>query len=144
MNRPDVKISVVTVAYNSASTISDTIRSVLDQTYPPYEYIVIDGASKDDTVAVVNGFKDEFDDKGIALTVVSEKDNGMYDAMNKGVSKATGDIVGIINGYDWYEKDVWIAAVVQRASALCFGEGTGLAQGQDARCSGTPDRRYDQ
>ena len=105
MNRPDVKISVVTVAYNSASTISDTIRSVLDQTYPPYEYIVIDGASKDDTVAVVNGFKDEFDDKGIALTVVSEKDNGMYDAMNKGVSKATGDIVGIINSDDWYEKD---------------------------------------
>ncbi len=105
MNRPDVKISVVTVAYNSADTIGATIRSVLDQTYPPYEYVVIDGASEDDTVAVVNGFKDEFDDKGIALIVVSEKDNGIYDAMNKGVAKATGDIIGIINSDDWYEDD---------------------------------------
>ena len=105
MYKEKIRISIVTVTYNSAETVADTVRSVLLQTYAPYEYIVIDGKSEDDTVAIVNGFSDEFTKKGIKLTVVSEKDNGIYDAMNKGVTKASGDIVGIINSDDWYEKE---------------------------------------
>ncbi len=103
MDSDKIRISVVTVTYNAAGTVADTIRSVLSQTYLPYEYIVVDGRSGDDTVAIVNSFKDEFEDKGIGFSVISEKDNGIYDAMNKGVAMAGGDIVGIINADDWYE-----------------------------------------
>ena len=103
MDRSDIKISIVTVTYNSSGTVRDTIRSVLGQTFAPYEYIVIDGRSDDDTVEIVNGYRSEFEKKGIDLVVVSEKDDGIYDAMNKGVAKARGDIVGIINSDDWYE-----------------------------------------
>ena len=113
MDKEKIRISIVTVTYNSAETVADTVKSVLLQTYAPYEYIVIDGKSEDDTVAIVNGFSDEFTKKGIKLTVVSEKDSGIYDAMNKGVTKASGDIVGIINSDDWYEKDA--LSVVARA-----------------------------
>ncbi|MBO4903730.1 MAG: glycosyltransferase [Lachnospiraceae bacterium] len=103
MSERDVRISIVTVTYNSAATIATAVRSVLDQTYPAYEYIVIDGASTDDTVAVIEGFADRFAKKGIRLDVISEPDNGIYDAMNKGVARASGDIVGIINSDDRYE-----------------------------------------
>lgn len=87
MNRGDVRISIVTPTFNSAATIADTVRSVLDQTHAPYEYIVIDGASTDDTLAVIGGFSKEFNDKGIKLVISSEPDNGIYDAMNKGTKK---------------------------------------------------------
>ncbi len=100
-----IKFSIITVTYNSAATFADTIKSVLSQTYTPYEYIVIDGKSTDGTVSVIEGFREEFEKKGIELTVVCEEDNGIYDAMNKGIDKATGDIIGIINSDDWYESD---------------------------------------
>ncbi len=103
--RTGIKFSIITVTYNSAATFADTIRSVLAQTYTPYEYIIIDGKSSDDTLSVIEGFRGEFEGKGIKLTVVSEKDNGIYDAMNKGIDRASGDIVGIINSDDWYEND---------------------------------------
>ena len=105
MERSDLKISIITVTYNSEATFADTIRSVLAQTFVPYEYIVIDGMSTDSTVQVIEGFRDELEKKGISLIVSSEKDNGIYDAMNKGIRKASGDIVGIINSDDWYETD---------------------------------------
>ncbi len=105
MERADLKISIITVTFNSAETFADTIRSVLAQTFLPYEYIVVDGMSTDATLSVIEGFRDEFEKKNIALTVISEKDDGIYDAMNKGIKKATGDIVGIINSDDWYEED---------------------------------------
>ena len=98
-----VRISIVTVSFNSVATIADTIRSVLAQTYLPFEYIIIDGGSSDGTLAVIEGFRESFDKKGTDLVVVSEKDDGIYDAMNKGVRMARGDIVGIINSDDWYE-----------------------------------------
>ena len=104
MDDSAIRISIVTVTFNSAETVRDTIRSVLGQTFAPYEYIVIDGKSTDDTVEIVNGYRGEFEKKGIELVVVSEEDSGIYDAMNKGVAKARGDIVGIINSDDWYEK----------------------------------------
>ncbi|MCR4655874.1 MAG: glycosyltransferase [Lachnospiraceae bacterium] len=103
----DVKtrISIVTVCYNSAGTISDTIESVLSQTLPPYEYIIIDGKSTDDTLEIASSYEPRFSQKGIRYVIVSEKDNGIYDAMNKGIALSSGDVTGIINSDDWYERD---------------------------------------
>lgn len=97
------KISVITVTYNSEKTLKRTAESVLNQTYRPFEYIVVDGASTDGTVSVIENMRPEFENAGIKLTVISEKDNGIYDAMNKGINLASGDIVGIINSDDFYE-----------------------------------------
>lgn len=98
-----LKISIVTAAYNAAATVRRTVESVLGQTYDNIEYIVVDGKSSDDTVKIVEEYRDKFEQKGYTLTVVSERDNGIYDAMNKGITLATGDIVGMINADDWYE-----------------------------------------
>lgn len=90
------KVSIITVCFNSAKTIGDTIESVLSQDYPDIEYIVIDGGSSDETVSIVNEYSDRIS------TIVSERDRGIYDAMNKGVAHATGDIVGMLNSDDVY------------------------------------------
>ncbi len=105
MENRDIKISVITATFNSHDTVEDTVRSIAAQTYPAHEYIVIDGGSDDGTVSVVERYREEIEKKGTKLIVVSEPDNGMYDAMNKGIIKATGDIIGIINSDDWYEPD---------------------------------------
>lgn len=105
MENDRVRISIVTVTYNSAATVKKTVQSVLAQTYPPFEYIVVDAVSTDDTLDMIQSFSDRFGEKGIKLTVISEPDDGIYDAMNKGVAAASGDIVGIINSDDWYEED---------------------------------------
>jgi glycosyltransferase involved in cell wall biosynthesis len=89
-----IKISIITIAYNSASTIEDTIKSVVNQDYPNVEYIIVDGASKDDTLKIVQKYKDKI------AKVISEKDKGIYDAMNKGVKLATGDVIGMLNSDD--------------------------------------------
>lgn len=91
-----MKISIVTVVYNCVNTIEGCIKSVLDQDYDDVEYIIVDGASKDGTVDVINKYKDQI------AHFVSEKDKGIYDAMNKGVKMATGDIVGILNADDFF------------------------------------------
>lgn len=87
------KISVITVVYNAVQTIENTILSVLHQTYPNIEYIVIDGASTDGTVDVIKKYSDR-------LTWFSEPDKGLYDAMNKGIQKATGDWINFLNSGD--------------------------------------------
>ena len=92
-----MKISLITVCYNSSGTIKDTLESVLKQTYDNYEYLIIDGLSKDNTLDIVKSYESKFNGK---LKIVSEKDNGLYDAMNKGIKLSTGDIVGIINSDD--------------------------------------------
>ncbi len=89
-----MKISIITVCYNSVETIRDTIESVLLQRYPNIEYIVVDGASKDGTLSVISEYE------GRIAKVISEPDKGIYDAMNKGVKVATGDYVGILNSDD--------------------------------------------
>ena len=89
-----LKISVVTVCYNMAQYIETTIKSVLSQDYPNLEYIVIDGGSTDGTQQIIEKYKDQL------AYYVSEPDNGMYDAINKGFSKATGDIIAWINADD--------------------------------------------
>ena len=96
-----MKISLVTVTYNSASTLRDTIESVLKQSYQDYEYLVIDGGSKDNTVDIIKEYEPKFNGK---LKWVSEKDKGMYDGINKGIRMATGDVVGIINSDDFYHR----------------------------------------
>ena len=95
----EIKVSIITVCYNAETTIEKTINSVLSQTYPNIEYIIIDGKSKDNTVNVINKYKSKI------AKFVSEPDNGIYDAMNKGIKMATGDVIGIINADDWYDKD---------------------------------------
>lgn len=98
----NIKISVVTVCYNSEKTIERTIKSVLNQTYDNYEYLIIDGGSKDGTLEIVNRYLNKFGDK---LKVTSEPDKGIYDAMNKGIAKAGGVVIGLINSDDYYEVD---------------------------------------
>ncbi len=97
------KISVITPTYNSEKTIDGTINALLRQSFSDFEYIVIDGLSKDNTVNRIKSFIPAFEQKGVSVRIVSEKDNGVYDAMNKGVSLAKGELVGITNSDDWYE-----------------------------------------
>lgn len=94
-----MKISIITVSYNSAKTIKDTIDSVLRQKYSDYEYLVVDGASKDGTVDVIREYEPKFEGR---MRWVSESDRGIYDAMNKGIKMATGDVVGILNSDDFF------------------------------------------
>jgi glycosyltransferase involved in cell wall biosynthesis len=89
-----MKISIITVVYNRERTIERAIQSAINQSYKNIEYIIIDGASKDATMQVVNRYKDQI------AVIVSEKDNGMYDALNKGIKLATGDVIGILHADD--------------------------------------------
>jgi glycosyltransferase len=90
-----MRVSVITATYNSASTLHDTLNSVSGQTYPNVEHIIVDGQSADDTMKIVHSHKH-------IGKVISEKDKGIYDAMNKGISMATGEIIGILNSDDFY------------------------------------------
>lgn len=92
-----MKITIITVCYNSEKTIKDTLESVLKQNYENYEYLIIDGKSKDKTLDIVKKYEPTFKGK---LKWISERDKGLYDAMNKGIKLATGDIIGIINSDD--------------------------------------------
>ena len=94
-----MKISLITVTYNSGKTLITTINSVLKQTYKNIEYIVIDGNSKDNTVSIIKEYEADF--KG-NLKWISETDSGLYDAMNKGIKMATGDVIGILNSDDFF------------------------------------------
>ena len=102
-----MKVSIITVCYNSAATIEDTIESVLGQTYDAIEYIVIDGASSDDTLQIMDKYKNDIS------VFVSEKDKGMYDAINKGIQHSTGELIGILNADDFYIDNSVISDVVQ-------------------------------
>lgn len=94
-----IKVSVITVVYNGEKYLEHTIQSVLNQTYKNIEYIIIDGGSTDGTRDIIKKYEDKL------AYWISEKDSGIYDAMNKGIQKATGDYVGLINADDWYELD---------------------------------------
>ena len=101
-----MKISIITVVWNNKETIKDAINSVLNQTYKDIEYIIIDGASTDGTIDIVKSYGDKI------TKFVSEPDDGLYDAMNKGISLATGDVVGILNSDDFYIDEFVIQKVV--------------------------------
>lgn len=98
-----MKISVVTVAYNSEKGIGKTIESVLRQSWGDVEYLIIDGKSSDRTVEIAESYRNALEEKGIVYQVVSEPDNGIYDAMNKGIRMASGDVIGLLNSEDTYE-----------------------------------------
>ena len=93
-NKETIKISIVTICYNSAKTIENTIESVLSQGYDNLDYVIIDGGSTDSTMSIVNKYRDRMS------VVVSEKDRGISDAFNKGISRSTGDIICFINSDD--------------------------------------------
>lgn len=103
-----MKISIITVAYNAASTIRDCLQSVAEQSFQDVEHIIIDGASTDGTMEVIERYRDHL------ASVISEPDQGIYDAMNKGIRLATGDVVGTLNADDWYA-DPEVLAKVARA-----------------------------
>lgn len=100
-----MKISLISATYNSAKTVRDTLQSIADQTYQNIEHIIIDGASKDNTLEIVKQFPH-------VAKMVSEPDKGIYDAMNKGIKAATGDIIGILNSDDFYQDANLIQKVV--------------------------------
>lgn len=106
-----MKISIITATYNSGGTIASTLESVLSQTHNDYELIIIDGASGDNTLEVVEAYRERF---GGRMRCVSEPDKGIYDAMNKGIAMATGDVVGILNSDDFYTAP----HVLERVNAL--------------------------
>jgi glycosyltransferase involved in cell wall biosynthesis len=108
---PAMKISVITVSYNSAKTIEDTILSVVKQTYSNIEYIVIDGGSTDGTLDICEKYREKI------RHLVSEKDKGIYDAMNKGLALASGEVIGILNSDDLYADDNVIAKVADKISS---------------------------
>jgi glycosyltransferase involved in cell wall biosynthesis len=103
-----MRVSIITVARNSAATIAGTIGSVTAQTYSDIEYIIIDGDSVDGTQAIVEQYRDK------VTRFVSEPDRGIYDAMNKGIALASGDVIGILNSDDEYADDQVISDVVNR------------------------------
>jgi glycosyltransferase involved in cell wall biosynthesis len=99
-----MKISIITATYNSAATVRDTLTCIASQKYPNIEHIIVDGVSKDNTLAIVNEFSH-------IAKMISEKDKGIYDAMNKGVQLATGDIIGILNSDDFYTSSLVLSKV---------------------------------
>jgi glycosyltransferase len=103
-----MKISIITVVYNNEKTIKDAMQSVLGQSYRDIEYVVIDGKSKDNTINLINEYKERLG------YFISESDNGLYDAMNKGIKACTGDVIGILNSDDLYQDSDVIAAVMDQ------------------------------
>jgi glycosyltransferase involved in cell wall biosynthesis len=101
-----MKISIITVCYNSAATLEKTILSVASQTYKNIEYVIVDGNSKDETLNIINKHE------GKITQWISEPDRGLYDAMNKGIAMATGDVIGILNSDDTFNSNTVIEEIV--------------------------------
>jgi glycosyltransferase involved in cell wall biosynthesis len=115
-----MKISVITVCHNAARTIKDTLDSIRRQTYPDIEHILVDGGSTDDTLTIIDNYQDP------SVKLISEPDDGIYDAMNKGIALATGEIIGILNADDVYNDNhviEKIAAVFKDSTIdACYGD----------------------
>ena len=104
-----MKLSIITATYNSERTLRDTMESILNQTFQDFEYIIVDGASKDATLDIIREFEPRFQGK---MRYLSEPDKGIYDAMNKGFAMATGDVIGILNSDDFFTSEDVLQAVV--------------------------------
>ena len=108
-------ISIVTVTYNSEKTIKRTMESVLRQRTARIEHIIVDGQSVDNTIKIVESYRQQYESKGYVLKVISEKDKGPYDGMNKGARAATGEYIGVLNSDDNYDDNA--LAIVEKAIA---------------------------
>jgi glycosyltransferase involved in cell wall biosynthesis len=102
-----MKVSIITATFNSSAHIADCVKSINDQTYHDIEHIIVDGASKDNTLDIVNSTPNR------VRKIISEPDKGIYDAMNKGIQAATGDVIGILNSDDFFTSDDVIQTVVE-------------------------------
>ena len=121
MNHPHPKFSIITVTYNAEKVLEDTIQSVIFQTYRNVEYIIVDGASKDHTLDIVNKYHNRIN------KVISEPDKGLYDAMNKGIQLATGDYLCFLNAGDKFHDSETLQKVVhtlkgQELPDVIYGE----------------------
>lgn len=105
-----MKISIITATYNSAKTLEQTLNSLNSQDYPDIEYIIVDGVSTDSTLKIVEQYGDR------VTTVISEKDNGIYDALNKGIALATGDIIGFLHSDDLFADEQVVGCIAQEFS----------------------------
>lgn len=108
-----MKISLITVTYNSAKTLPDTIQSVLFQSYSNIEYLIIDGASQDNTIDIIKQYEPLFNGR---MHWITEKDDGLYDAINKGIAMSTGDVVGILNSDDFFTSPTVIEEIANNFS----------------------------
>jgi glycosyltransferase len=119
-SRKKMKVSIITVCLNSAETIEDTIKSILSQDYEEIEYIIVDGGSTDGTLDILKKYRDQIH------KYISESDEGIYDAMNKGLCLATGDIIGFLGADDFYANFNVIQTVVDTFSSYqtdcCYGD----------------------
>ena len=115
-----MKVSVITVAWNAAATIGDTMGSVAAQSHPDLEHLVVDGASTDDTLAVVRALATD------RTRIISEPDHGLYDAMNKGIAAASGDVIGFLNADDFFCRTD-AAALVARGAATADAVSASIA-----------------
>lgn len=104
-----MRLSIITATYNSERTLRDTMESILNQTFQDFEYIIVDGASKDATLDIIREYEPRFQGK---MRYLCEPDKGIYDAMNKGFAMATGDVIGILNSDDFFTSDDVLQAVV--------------------------------
>ncbi len=116
-----LRFSIITIVKNGAAEIAQTMQSVLNQEVKPWEYLILDGLSGDGTVEIVRKMEEQFAAAGIRLRVESAADHGIYDAMNKGIAKAEGDVIGILNCGDWYDP----CAIREAEAALTGNAGTG-------------------
>lgn len=128
-----MKVTVITVAYNRSDTLADAIESVLRQTYKDIEYWIIDGKSTDNSVEIIQRYESKFNGR---LHWLSEEDNGIYDAMNKGIRMSTGDIIGILNSDDYFTSDdvieKMVAAFTDDVDAV-YGD-VHFVKGQSDKC----------
>ena len=121
MSHPHPKFSIITVTYNAEKVLEDTIQSVIFQTYRNVEYIIVDGASKDHTLEIVNKYHNRIN------KVISEPDKGLYDAMNKGIQLATGDYLCFLNAGDKFHDSETLQKIVhtlkgQERPDVIYGE----------------------
>lgn len=131
-----MKVSILTVVYNGAATIRDSIESVLGQDYPDIEYIVVDGNSKDGTQEIVRSYGDKI------ARFLSEPDAGIYDAMNKGIQLATGDVIGILNADDFYAYSSVISDVAAVLASSDFDASYGDLEYIDANDATVVRRKW--
>ena len=134
-----MKISIVTTCYNSEKTIEETLQSVLSQNYDNYEHIIVDGASKDSTMDIVRKYESKYNGK---LKYISEPDKGIFDAMNKGIQMATGDVIGLLNSDDKYANETILSKIASTiAKNNCDGIHGNLLF-MDAETMTKPQRKW--